>query len=74
MKTKPEKTEIDHKLTTDCPQEVVSLLDKWRDDAAWLERLGGRLEPYNAYTADAIRACREELKQAIQPQPAPSHE
>ena len=42
-------------------EKVQKLADKWRDDAAWLERLNGRLEPYNAYTADAIRSCRAEL-------------
>jgi len=46
---------------SDKSDRLVQLMDKWRDDAAWLERLSGRLEPYNAYTADAIRACRAEV-------------
>jgi hypothetical protein len=54
----PEKTPIER-------SRLVLLLDKWSDDAAWLERLNGRLEPYNAYTADAIRACRAELKEIM---------
>lgn len=49
--------------------KISELIKKWKDAAAFLERNSGRLDAYNAYTADALRACRVELSELIEPTP-----